>query len=100
MYCVGFLDSFSVTLRKVSEYFDAVFGDKTLTDEETVRKYLGISLFLAPRACLPENVTPRILAIVLLKYGRDHPRELTDDMYHFAGRAFSSTYSCPKFLKK
>jgi hypothetical protein len=97
MYCVGFLDSFSITLRKLRDFYKANFENTNLSDEQVVRLYLAITLLIAPNVCLPDNVTPKILARVLIKYGKDHPSKLSDGMYEFAGRAFAEAYVCPPF---
>jgi hypothetical protein len=63
------------------------------TDEAFAKKYIATTIFLGPDVCFPDGLTPKIAAMILEKYGAEHPEQLTTNPQSFANLAFAYAYS-------
>jgi hypothetical protein len=95
-YCLGFLDALTTSLQRLHNLYEAEFPDLTRlrTDEVTVKKFIAMTLLVGPDVCFPEGLTSKIAPLILVKYGRDHPEQLTDHPQKFANLAFAYAYPC------
>jgi uncharacterized protein YecT (DUF1311 family) len=93
-YCVGFLDALIASLQRNHELYRAILPDAKLlqTDETIAKRYIATMLLIGPDACLPDGLTPKIAALIVEKYGREHPEQLTDNPQKFANLALAFAY--------
>jgi Rap1a immunity proteins len=93
-YCIGFLEALITSLERLHSLYDADFPDpsKLRTDETTAKRYIATVLLVGPDVCFPEGITPKIAAMIIEKYGKEHPEQLTDHPQKFANLAFASAY--------
>jgi hypothetical protein len=93
MFCVGYLHASHAALLKIHEHYKSLLQNYGHWKDETfVKGWFASQLLLAPDVCFPKNVRPKTLAMIISKYGKEHPETLTQDMYLFVGYAFQSAY--------
>ncbi|MGO9682536.1 MAG: hypothetical protein ACLPTZ_08100 [Beijerinckiaceae bacterium] len=95
-WCMGSLVMAAQALIVIHSCFEANFAKQidSKTNPQEVARYIVSTATFGADVCFPENVNYHTLALVLLKYGREHPEQLSWASIKFAGIAFQSAYSC------
>jgi Rap1a immunity proteins len=93
-YCVGFLDALIASLERNHDLYRTMFPDPKVfqTDKAAAGRLMATMLLIGPDVCFPAGITPKIAALIIEKYGRDHPEQLTDNPQKFANLAFADAY--------
>lgn len=93
-YCAGFLDALIASLQRLHNLYDATFPDPRLlkTDDATGKRYVATALLVGLDVCFPDGMTSKIAAMIIEKYGKEHPERLTDNPQIFAQLAFADAY--------
>jgi Ssp1 endopeptidase immunity protein Rap1a len=93
MFCLGYVHAIHAALVRIHErYYKSFPNYGNWKDETFVGGWFAEQISLAPDVCFPNKVVPKTLAMIIVKYGKEHPEDLTKDMFVFAGFAFQSTY--------
>jgi hypothetical protein len=93
MFCVGYIHASHAALLRIHEHYKSIFPSYGQWKDQTfVLGWIATQVLLAPDVCFPSNVRPKTLAMIISKYGKEHPEELTRDMFVFAASAFQSAY--------
>lgn len=97
-YCAGFIEALTFSLKKIHQYYQASFPNLTypIRDQATANRYIATSVLLGPDVCFPQQLTPQIVARIIVKYGRDNPAKLTELPWDFASSALLNAYPCNK----
>jgi hypothetical protein len=93
-YCLGFLDALIASLERNHELYRVILPDPKLlqTDKAIAGRYMATMLLIGADVCFPDGITPKIAALIIEKYGREHPELLTDNPQKFANLAFAYAY--------
>lgn len=91
-FCVGYLTAAHTALVQIHSYHKTMPNYGNWQNERFVKGWVASQLLLAPDICFPKNINVKTLAMILVKYGRQHPENLTSDMFKFVGYAFSDAY--------
>jgi len=94
MFCFGYLHAIHAALLKIHDYYKWTFPTygQWKTDETFVNGWLATQVLLAADVCFPNNMRTKTLAMIISKYGKEHPEDLTKNMFDFAGFVFQSAY--------
>jgi hypothetical protein len=97
-YCLGYIEALTSALQKVHQYYAAVFQNLKypIRDNETSKRYLATTVLLGHDICLTRNLNPKIIAMVFVKHGQQHPELLTRSSFEFADSALFETFNCAK----
>jgi hypothetical protein len=94
MFCVGYLHAIHDALIRVHDHYKSIFPNYGhWNDDQTfLNGWLSAQILLAPDVCFPKEIRPKTLAMIIAKFGKEHPEKLTMDMFLFASLAFQSSY--------
>jgi hypothetical protein len=93
MYCVGYLTALHSALQRIHADYRRQFANYgNMKDEAFVKGWFAAQILLGPDVCFPSKILPKTMAMIIAKHGREHPNELTSDMFTFAGLAFMEAY--------
>ena len=92
MFCLGYVHAIHAALVKIHEYYKTFPNYGSWKDETFVTGWSASQALLASDVCFPDKVRPKTLAMIIVKYGKEHPEDLTKNMFVFAGFAFQSSY--------
>jgi Rap1a immunity proteins len=95
-FCLGYLRALQAALLRLYDDFKATmpkYGQ--WKDENFVKGWLSSQILLGADVCFPQEVRPKTLAMIISKYGKDNPNQLSSDMFLFAGWALQSAYPAP-----
>lgn len=91
--CGAYVDAVHAALYRIHAYLKGTLRDYgNFKDEVFVKGWIASQALLAPDVCFPETIKPKILAMIISKYGKEHPEQLSDDSFWFAARAFVEAY--------
>lgn len=98
-FCLGYIHAAHSALSKLHDgYFKTLPDYGQLTNEAFAKRWLVSQLLLGSDVCFPDNVRPKVLAMLISKEGKENPQNLTMDMFTFAGLAFESGFPCLRRL--
>jgi hypothetical protein len=96
MFCAGYLRAIFTTLTRVHEYYKSMmpkYGDWNTKDAKFALGWAANQVLLASDVCFPKGgVRPKTLAMIIAKFAKEHPEQLSSDMFVFAGSAFQDSY--------
>jgi hypothetical protein len=95
MFCAGFVSAtYTVLLRVHEHYKNTLQNYGRWNDEKFVKGWAASQLTLGFDVCFPEEkMRPKILAMIISKYGKEHPEDMAHvNSFDFAGAAFQSSY--------
>lgn len=94
--CLSYLVAVHAALTHVHQFYKStMLNYGNWTDEAFHKEWLANQVLLAPDVCFPDQVTPKALAMILAKYAKEHPNDLTKlDRFDLAGAAFVNAFPC------
>lgn len=100
-YCTGFLRGLIPSLRKLHSYYGSGIPNliHPIKEEKIATSYLSIAQYLGQDPCLPDNLTIQTAALIITRYGQDHPEYLTKPDHEFATDALINAHPCAKTLQ-
>lgn len=100
-YCIGFLRGIVPLLHKIHAYYASAIPNliDPIKETQIATTYLSVSTYLGQDPCIPDDLTIQSAAIIITKYGRDHPDLLAKSDFEFVADALISAHPCAKSLQ-
>ena len=97
-FCLGYLQATRAALERIHRNYRTQFPNYgNWDDRDFVASWIAAQVISeAQDICFPEEISIKILAVILSQYGKEHPEKLTKNMFDFASVAFVSAYPANK----
>jgi hypothetical protein len=98
VFCLGYLQATRAALERIHRNYTTQFPNYGHWDDrDFVASWIVAQVISdAQDVCFPEHINTKILAMILSKYGKEHPEKLTIGMFDFASEAFKAAYPANK----
>jgi hypothetical protein len=95
-WCVASLEMAMQASSSFHKLYETEFPKQidAKTNSQVAAKYVVQNAIFGSEACFPDNINAHQLAMVLVKFGREHPENLHVPALEFSELAFSHAFSC------